>query len=143
VAASHTNAEKCTAARRLIAQARSKRVGVDRHQNQIAPAGEVPRRRLGGLRGCGKVNEAVRDIDRRAGEDANAFRLIPQRYVADFVDDRQNMPLCRAGPYRRASSASSNSGDMDKPSFYSYKAAWNRMNLPRNGGSPWRTNARC
>src|SRR4051794_23241334 len=115
--------EECAAARRFVAQTRPERLGIDRDQDQIAPAGKMPGRRLGGLRGCGKMNEAVRNINRRTSEDPGALRLNPMRYVADFVDDRQNAPLCRAGPYRRVPSASSNSRHMDNSSFYSYKAA--------------------
>jgi hypothetical protein len=69
------------------------------------------------------VNKAVRDIDRRAGKDPGAFCLIPQRYVADFVDDRQNKPHLPRGTVSARSRSFKQPRDMDNPSFYSYKPA--------------------
>src|ERR1700704_1874993 len=111
------------AARKFLAEIAPERAGVDRHQNQIAPAGKMPGRRLGGLCGCGKVNKAVRDIDGRAGKDPGAFRLIPQRYVADFVDDRQSKPHLSRATVSARSRSFKRPKDMDNPSFYSYKPA--------------------
>jgi hypothetical protein len=78
--------KKCTAARWLIAQACPKCRSVDRDQNQIAAAGEMPRRRLGDLRGCGKVDEAVGVVDRRTGEFARPLGLVPESGRTDLVD---------------------------------------------------------
>src|SRR5438445_4105546 len=103
----------------------------------------MPPSRLGRLRGCGKVNEAIRKVDRRAGEDPGAFRRVPQRYVADFVDDRQNTRLVAVRDRIGASALLQATRGLwtirvfipTKPLGFGY--------LIRNGGWPWRTNARC
>src|SRR5215216_4159878 len=78
--------EQSSAARRFPSQPVAQPAGVDRHQNEIAFAGEVLRRRFGNL-GCGgKMNEAVATIGRASAEGADAFRLAPQNSRANLVD---------------------------------------------------------
>ena len=87
---------RARSAARRRALPRRPRPGADR------PAGEMARGGLGDLRGGGKVDEAVRMVDRRAGKDAGALGFAPQGAVADLVDGRVQGEPRRARPYAAA-----------------------------------------
>ena len=78
--------EQRAAARRLPFERRPERVGRDRDEHQVALAGEVFCHGFRDLVGGGKMDVAVGEIDRGAGEFARAFSRLPRRNVADFVD---------------------------------------------------------
>src|SRR5258708_11730548 len=73
-------------ARGLPAQRVPQRVGVDLDQEQPGLPKEMLPRRLGHLRGCGKMNEAVADIVGAAPVHALPLGLAPGRSGTDFVD---------------------------------------------------------
>src|ERR1700736_3675924 len=62
------------------------RVGIDLDQEQPGLAEEMLPRRLGHLRRCGKMNEAVADIVGAFPVHALPFSLAPGRSGTDFVD---------------------------------------------------------
>ena len=78
--------EQSAAAGGLPFERRAKGINVDRNKNEIALAGEMFRGGLLDLVGCGEMNVAVGEIDRRAGELAHALDRLPRRRVADFVN---------------------------------------------------------
>ena len=73
--------------RRFPAQGAAESLRIDRHEQQLTLPSEVTRR---GLRtwSAGEVDEAVGDIDRRAGEDAGRLRG-SQRLRHDLEDQAQ------------------------------------------------------
>ena len=64
--------KQCAAARGLVAQRGAERIRVDRDEQEIVRPGKMPRGGFANLLGGGKMDEAVREIDRRAGEGARA-----------------------------------------------------------------------
>ncbi len=74
------------AARGLPFQGRAEAVGGEGDQQQVGLPGEMLRGGLADLTGGGEVDEAVGEIDRRAGEDACRLCCAPGRLRNDLVD---------------------------------------------------------
>jgi hypothetical protein len=79
--------EEIAAARRFEAQRLAETFRFHRDQEEVFLAREVPRSRFPHLRGSGKMDEAIGDIDRRTRKHARPLRLLPESARADLVDD--------------------------------------------------------
>ena len=102
--------KQVAAARGLPAQGGAETGGIHGHQQQIPLSGEMPARGLTRLRGGGKMNVAIRKIDRRAVEPAFGLCLYPKRRRYNLEDGRGRCHTClhQAGtvPCRVGASAS-------------------------------------
>src|SRR5215213_10257536 len=78
--------KQCAATGGLPLQTWAKRVSVYGDQQEVVDAGEMFGRRFNSLVRRGKMNVAVIDIDRGAGEDALPLGLTPQGGLAYFIN---------------------------------------------------------
>jgi hypothetical protein len=84
--------EEGAAAGRFPFERRAEGIGVDRDENEVALPGEMFRGGLFDLVCGGKMDVAVREVDRRTGKFARALGRSPSRGVADFVDRLRPTP---------------------------------------------------
>ena len=89
--------KQVAAAGRLPSQRAGQRIGIDRHQHQVAGTGEMLGGGLGHLPGGRKMDEAVALVDRRRRGTRRHARPRAKGSLADLVDGRHGWALAAGG----------------------------------------------
>ncbi len=82
------------ASRRLPFQLIAQRLGIDGYEKKIARPSEMAPRGLLDLIARGKMNESVRTVDRRTGEEPRGFRRTPEYGRGNFIDHGDHLSTC-------------------------------------------------
>src|SRR5262245_911118 len=87
--------KQCPLARGLPSERRAETAGVDRNQDQVGRSRKMLGRGLLDLAGAGEMDVAITRVDTGAAELAGGFGVLPQRRIADLVDDVRHGPRPR------------------------------------------------